>query len=245
MRAFLDQLESALTSEYIPPKVFGGHDFTHVKQLISLAKDRIHRVVSFDMDEFEAAAWLHNLDRASGFRDRVKAVGLESVCLSFLDKSPFEREARKRITKAVLEHSKKDDEPGDSTLLVALRIADKIDRFSPSGILAIAAHSGMSYAAYDPKFPFGYTSTEEHKLKSTYNNFMRVLERYDMLPSDEARELLDPADLDFFITFLREFGEEIAFHTGAEDRTEGDIKKALGTRYAEVLALISERTEQP
>ncbi len=231
MQAFLDHLENTLTPEYIPPKVFGGHDFTHVKQLISLAKNRIYRVVFFNMDEFEAAAWLHNLDRAAGFQNRISIEGLGSVCRLLLENSPFGNEICERIVKAVCEHSKKDDEPGDSSLLVALRIADKIDRFSPSGILAIAAHSGMSYAAYDPKHPFGYTSTEEGKLRSTYNNFFRVLEWYGMLPSDQARALIHTQDLWLFVSFLRRFGEEISRHTGVSCTVEEDIQKALGDHY--------------
>ncbi|MEK9173239.1 MAG: hypothetical protein AAB594_01540, partial [Patescibacteria group bacterium] len=101
MQAFLDHLENTLTPEYIPPKVFGGHDFTHVKQLISLAKNRIYRVVFFNMDEFEAAAWLHNLDRAAGFQNRISIEGLGSVCRLLLENSPFGNEICERIVKAV------------------------------------------------------------------------------------------------------------------------------------------------
>jgi HD superfamily phosphodiesterase len=215
---------------YTPPQIDGGHEFIHVERMIALAA-RISKILTFDMNEFRAAAWLHNLDRCPVFKPDIEQHGLRGVCLNILAESPFSEEARERIGDTVLEHNKKEDEPGDSTLLTALRIADKLDRFGPLGILAAAAHQGPRLLAYDPERPFLYDSTEEGKLKSIYNNLFRILEWVTMLPSDEARDLINPRRMRFYIAFLRELGAEIAEVTGKPNEVEVDIKKALGSFY--------------
>ncbi len=190
MKDFLKWLSDFLRPHYTPPAIAGGHDWTHVERLITLASG-ITRFLNFNMDEFQAAAWLHNLDRATNLKEVVKINGgLKAYCLKLLSEGPFDEDAQERIVDAVLQHNKKDDEPGDSTLLQALRIADKVDRFGPLGIMAISAHQGPNLISYDPHNPFGYDSTAEDKLKSVYNNFMRVLEWYGMLPSAHARALI-------------------------------------------------------
>lgn len=237
---FLRSLDERLRIPYTPPNLAGGHDVTHVERLAARGR-KIGTILKFDPDELAAAVWLHNLDRATLLGPEIKeAGGLANYCRTLLIDSPFNPEQRERIIDAVLQHPKKDDDPSDSPLLTALRIADKLDRIGPLGILSIPAFRGPNLLPYDSKQPFGYDSTVEGKLKSIYNDFFRVLEWYGMLPSDEARSLVNIQRLRFFAEFLRMLGEEIAELTGAENLVEKDIRKALGTYYHQVLSVETE-----
>lgn len=209
-----------------------GHDVWHVQRMLILG-ERIRTILDFDWYEFVAAAWLHNLDRAPQYRGPICTVfgSVAGLALDFLKDSPFSEEARQRIALAAATHGKKDDEPGDSTLLTALRIADKLDRFNPLGALTAAMIHGYRIPLYDPDDPFGYESTEYDRLKTVYNDFFRLLEWVDMLPSDEARGLIDRAGLLALIDFIRSFGAYVARLHTLKPNTEEDIKRALGRHY--------------
>ncbi len=239
----------------------GGHDFTHVERLIAIGKTiRGKTKIDFDWNEFVTAVWLHNLDRAPAFRKDierygktwalanedslreygadnedvkafVRARGLEFYCYELLEPSPFGPEARERIVKAVMEHPKFKDEPGNSTLLTALRIADKVDRMGPLGIMASGAFRGKDVLPYDSEHPFGYGSTEEGRMKTLYDDLFRVMEWFGMLPSDEARSVVNERYFWFFISYVRMLGEEIAERTGTHNTVELDIQRALGGYY--------------
>jgi len=260
---WLDGLRERLRGPYTPPLIRGGHEFLHVDRLVH-ASFAIRKHLQFDIHEFEAAALLHNLDRAMSFRDRIEAFGrewakmnqayfetiicdeldirafvrirgLELLCREMLFDGPFDQDAIDRIVDVVMKHNKKDDDlMDDSPLLAALRIADKLDRFGALGVVASASFRGGELMAYDPDHPFGYDSTAEGKLKSCYNDLFRVLEWYGMLPYDWARELIPIRNLRFFILFIRQLGEEIAEATGKPNEVEADIAKALGPFYKTV-----------
>lgn len=226
---FFEQLIAKLRPAYTPPNAKGGHDYTHVERMVKLG-ERIN-FLEFNKQEYKVAVWLHNIDRSLKYWEEIECDGIKAVVRRFLIESPFAWDARDRIVKAVFEHSKKDDEPGDSTLLTALRIADKVDRFGALGVIAIVALHGNILLPYNPEEPFGYASTAERKLSSIYNDCFRVLEWYAMLPSDKARALIAPEKLEYFISTLRLLGREIADATGAKNLVEEDIKKALGSYY--------------
>ena len=260
---FLVKLQERLRPKYMPQaNCQGGHDVTHVERLIAIGKKITF--LKFNMDEFVTAAWLHNLDRVPAlpkgieicleaeaekmFLDDpviteenveafIRTLGLGIYCSMLLERSPFNEWAQDRIVNAVMQQGKKDDELGDSPLLTALRIADKLDRMGPLGIIANASFRGDNLLPYDPINPFGYDSTAEGKITTIYNGYFQILEWYGMLPSDEARDLVDQKKLRFFISFLRMLGEEISEATGAENQVEDDIKKALGAHYSKVLGI--------
>ncbi len=197
---------------------------------------KIATILNFNSDEYVAAVWLHNVDRNPETKTRIQRTGISlgAICLGFLLDSPFEEETKIRIVDAVLQHPKKDDDPSDSTLLTALRIADKLDRMGPLGIMASAAFRGNDLLPYDPQYPFGYSSTDEGKLRSCYNDLFRILEWYGMLPSEKARALVNHGRLLFFVNYIRELGNEIAEATGDANRVEDDIRQALGNYYWKV-----------
>lgn len=230
-KGFIASLEKGLKHRYTPPNVPSGHDFTHVQRLIVLG-DKI-TFIRFDLNEYRAVCWLHNLDRCQD-------VALDEVVQltsGLLQGSPFSGVAQERICDAVVQHSKKDDEPGDSTLLTAFRVADKVDRFSPSGLMATASLYGHKFLLYNPDKPFGFGSTEECLLKTIYDDHFRCLEWYAMLPCDEARRLIVPNWLRLRLEFLRCLGQEIAATYVVENKVEGDIRRALGSFYEEVMNL--------
>ncbi len=241
MSKFQRSLELYLKPHYAPPNIFGGHDYTHVQRMVRLGsqiRDRLN--IDFAMDEFVTAVWLHNLDRASSLKhDIQKAGGLSNYCLLLLATSSFNIHQRERILDAVMQHSKKDDDPSDSALLTALRVADKLDRIGPLGILASAADRGGLLLPYNDKKPFQVESTAEKNLQTIYNDLIRVLEWYGMLPSDKARSLVNKRRLKFYIEFLRMLGEEVSEVTNKENRVEEDVQKALGPYYHKVLGLES------
>ena len=230
-RQFLDRLAGELRPHYTPPHVPCGHDWLHVERMIQISRE-IH-FLAFDFVEFDAAAWLHNLDRAPRIIELCRTQGLRALCLDYLSGSPFDAGARERITGAVVEHSKRDDETDDDPLLTALRICDKVDRFrfAANALLAIGAHRGAAHLPYDPERPYGYGSLAESHLRTVACDFFRVLEWYAMLPSDEARALIDREDVEFLLHIVRRFGREVARHLGVEDRIEHDIQRALGAYY--------------
>jgi hypothetical protein len=233
IKDFVEGLSSTLEFEYSAPRTPGGHDADHIKRMLRM-ESKIASVLDFDPWEYRVAVWLHNLDRIEAFRAPLKQKGVFGyVERVVLEGSPFSPAARARIAYAVSRHAKKDDEPGDSSLLTALRIADKLDRLGPLGILSAAAFRGGELPLYDARSPFGYASTAEERLKSVYNDFFRVLEWVGMLPSDAARSLINREHLAAYVAFLRALGKELSDRLEVEDRVEDDIRRALGSYHAE------------
>ncbi|OGG45179.1 hypothetical protein A2673_03760 [Candidatus Kaiserbacteria bacterium RIFCSPHIGHO2_01_FULL_50_13] len=240
--SFITGLKEKLTPLYTMPNSSAGHDVWHVMRVAGFGK-RIRKCcnLTFDSNEFEVAVWLHNIDRVQPYADRISALknsghsfkeALGVVAESFFtEEHPFSADAVARIIDVVVQHNKKDDEPGDSHVLTALRIADKLDRLNPLGIMSAAAFRGLHVPPYDTERPLGYGTTVEGRMKSVYDDFFRVLEWVNMLPSDRARSLINKKDLRAFIDFVRALGAQLARECKVENTVEDDIKKALGTYY--------------
>jgi hypothetical protein len=188
------------------------------------------------MEEYVVTCWLHNIDVRVG--TKLPIAEAETSLRELLQDSPFDEAARERIIQAIKVHPKFRDEPSDSHLLTALRIADKIDKLEDStmGIIGACAMRGVQLLAYDPEHPFNYTSTNESKLKSIYNDFMRQLEWYGMLPSDEARGLVSIGSMRFYVEFIRRFACFIGQHVGGDwvVGVEADLQQALGIYYEKI-----------
>ncbi len=227
---FLSGLADRLTEHYRHPDC-AGHDTPHIMRMLMKEGD-IRKVVDyFDHQEWIAAVWLHNLDRAPNLQSIIGTNGLEKAVMAFLNDSPFTQDAIARVADAVAQHSKRDDEPRDSPLLTALRIADKLDRLGPIGALTAAMIHGPKMPIYEPDDPFGMISTEEGRLKSIYNDLFRLLEWVDMLPSDAARSLINRVDLLALINFVRALAAQISIMHQEENPVEAQIQKALGRHY--------------
>ena len=259
---YIQLLKEQLTSWYTCPFVNVAHDSLHVGRMLRRASHVIgvqglqsQGKLEPDIHELLTAIWLHNLDRVQRIRGprndtevrsalvdvalaahdpkEERRPFVEEACRVMLEPSPFDEEARARIIDAVLNHSKKDDEEGDSHLMTALRILDKWDRFSVSGILG-AGVANESWAFYDEGNPFGGygdTGNEAQRHKDAWRVWPRTLEWWGMLPSDDARELVRP-DFEKYLWVFRWFAQEIAQHTEASmDDAEADIEKALGKYY--------------
>ncbi|MBI3442661.1 MAG: hypothetical protein HY007_02755 [Candidatus Sungbacteria bacterium] len=242
--AYLANLTATLISHYTPPNTGVGYDYNHIYEMLMWGPKikALEPYRHLDLNEFVIAVWLHNTDRPAllkkeiGFvADRRMSAGeFATVWAAYLHKllvdSPFDEATRDRIVDAVIQHPKKFDEPGDSVLLTTLRIADKIVRFGPLGMIGQPANN-RGHMFYDPKKPFGFGSTRESDLQTVYDDFMRVLEWYGILPSDEARSLVPISWIKAVLAFLRVMGEQIAMYTGKENLIELDLKKALGAYY--------------
>lgn len=209
----------------------GGHDINHIRRMLEMEQE-ILEFLDFDSLEYKTVVWLHNVDRSSLQNSEVT---LESVLQKLLVLSPFNDLARKRIISAVVEHSKKDDEPMDTTLLQALRLADKWDRIGSIGIIDMAAFRGLSILSYNSSDPFGYDSTAEGQMKTLYQSFFRVLEWYADFPLIRHLSKKHPERIQFLLDFIRAFGFEVAQCHGVENKVETDIKKALGIYYNDLL----------
>jgi len=225
---FLNWLGETLRPHYMPPNVLGGHDMVHVEGVLRLGERIFPHMPEVVPDEYRAAAWLHNLDRCLSLKDSVrKSGGAAGFALELLRRSPFSADSRARIIDAVLQHSKKDDDlENDSLLLTALRIADKLDRLTPMNVLAGAAHRS-DLPHYDAETPFDYRRNKPNHLKYLLWNF----EWYGMLPYDWARELVDPDFFRLFLSFLRELGRDISERHGIPNEIEAEIQSALGVYY--------------
>lgn len=246
--AYFQWLRVDLLRHYTPPNVNPSYSWNHVNEMLRfgpLIKElRSHS--GFNLTEFEVAVLLHNTDRSATLRQAMgitEATNADNFKIAwrklleiFLEQSLFTQAEKVRIINAVLQHSKKHDEPSDSALLTALRIADKVVRFGPLGMMGQVANN-RGHLFYDSSRPFGYEDTVETSLTTVYHDHMRVLEWYGMLPSDEARGLIKGSWLRAQIISLRGLGEQIAFYTGATNTVEEDIRKALGRHYEDVAAL--------
>ena len=239
MSFFNEKLARILRTVYVYPKIVPGHDYLHVERMLILGP-RIQGILGhegkrlvFDPDEYETAVWLHSLDRVEEFRGRD-----EDITAEFLADSPYDHAARARIFDVLRQHAKRDDEPGDSPLLTAVRVADKIDRLTPINIVAAGA-SLANLLPYDPADPWWHGgSTAEPRLRTQLTAFFRVLEWYAMLPSDEARALVSPVGLKAQIVFLRTTAAWLADLLDVPNEMEADIRLALGKYYDEVCAII-------
>lgn len=234
---YLKGLDARVMPLYASERVTPGHGEDHVRRMIAMGL-RIKEAtgLEFDLEEYHVAVVLHNLDRS--VKKVITGFGsLEAYAQDLLRSSSFAEHEKARIVDAVVQHSKKDDEPGDSPLLTALRIADKLDRLGPLGVMALIAHaSSRGLPCYDPEQPFGYESTVEDRMNTIYDSFFRTLEWVGMLPSDEARSLINKDDLRAYIEYLRALGRQIARECGVENRVEDDIYRALGGTYYTIYA---------
>lgn len=227
------EIAIALTPLYTPANVGGGHDVSHVLRMIEIGK-KIKLHLDFDWDEYVIVCWLHNIDRCHTYKKDIKKQGLANVISGLINDLTTSGFAKTQMLVAILQHNKKDDDlEFDSSLLTALRIADKLDRLGPLGIVACAAHRGGEKPAYHPTQPFGYDQTHEDGIKTIYTDYFRVLEWYGMLPYDWARDLVNKKLFTVYIDFLRALGEEIALVTQTENAIENDIQRALGQYYQE------------
>lgn len=241
-KEFLDQLIQSLTPHYTPPFTPGGYDLNHIREMLRLGPQiaAISRYSNLDLREFEVAVWLHNTDRPNIFREmfEVGQPGWKSMWEGWLygelaSCRVFDQHAKQRIIDAVVQHSKRNDEDDDSVLLTSLRIADKVVRFGPLGMMGQPANRGRDCMFYDPENPFSYLTeddgaTKESRIHYVLTDYFRVLEWYAMLPCDEARALINPVYLTIQLTYLIGLGRQIAEVTGKEDQMYECLHKALG-----------------
>jgi hypothetical protein len=221
----IEELETWLTPLYRPPNMVGGHGVDHVQDIIALGP-RIARFLDIDILEYRAAAWLHNIDRCGLLERKVKSAGgIKPYIIGVvLAEEFFDLQARERIAEAVARHSERNDAPDFSDLLMALRIADKVVRLVPKNFLDGFAHWAHTQK-FDPEHPFDYRKGSD----SLWRRFMWNLEWIGMLPSDEARELIDVKE-------LRVFGVWISCKAGVPNTAENEIKKAAGKYYYSMIA---------
>lgn len=225
---FFENLVRKLEPLYCASHVLGGHTVLHVRGVGRLGEKILPNMPDVDPMEYRVTAWLHNLDRCLAIKEQIRdAGGLTEYLRVVLSESPFDQAGRERIIDAVLQHSKKEDDLAkDSPLLTAIRIADKLDRFTPFNMMAGPAHRS-DLPHYDADQPFGYQTNKPCHLKFFFWN----LEWYGMLPYDWARELVDEEYFHSFLTFIRTVGRDIAERHGIENKIEEDIRTALGPYY--------------
>jgi hypothetical protein len=227
--AYFEWLTEKLEPLYTPPRVLGGHDLTHVRGMERLGGKILPHLPDVSVEEYRVTVWLHDLDRCPALRQEIAdAGGLSNHLANLLDESPFNQSERARITDAVLRHGKKCDEPDDSGLLLALRVADKLDRLTPLNIMSGPAHRS-DIPHYDAEAPFDYRKNKPNHLKY----FLWNVEWYGMLPTDWAREIVDEEFFYHFLQFIRDVGRDIAERLGIENKIEEELKLALGKYYVE------------
>ncbi|MBI2064444.1 MAG: hypothetical protein HYT62_00100 [Candidatus Yanofskybacteria bacterium] len=206
-------------------EVEGPHDWTHPSRMLKIG-EKLKHFILFDNREFKAAVTLHNVDRIKSYRERIFNEGFGTVCRNLLFGIGFSEEAENRIIDAVEKHSKL-DKPDDSSLLIALRSADRLDWLGPIGVVG-AAYMWTINGMYGDPDPF--TLTERGNPRNFYQDAIRQTEWYRMLPSDEVRSIVDP-HMPGRLCFLRSFAAEISDRHGIENMVERDLKRALGLHY--------------
>ena len=231
-KELLESLKVRLTPLYTQPIATGGHDLPHVVRVAEMYPQICDLAPGVDETLYKITAWLHNLDRCPLLQKGViKTKGFRQVLFDHLDASDLTQKDKGAVVDAVLQHNKRNDEPGNSPLLKALRIADKWSRIDVIGITAGIAWLGGELPLYHVKKPFVYGSTAEGEWKTHYGNFFRIIEWYTMYP--DIRELVrrQPQGFEEVLFFVRAWGRAVAAAHNVQNTVEDDLKKCLGPYY--------------
>ena len=225
--SYLQKLDGKLRPMYEVSNA-EGHDNRHVDGMLRLGP-QIRNHLTFNVAEFHAAVWLHNLDR---FLPAGGRPVFEAACVGLLADSPFQPEGRERILTAVLRHSTlfKDDDRSD--LQKALQIADMVEKLAgPWAIVVGAVFSGQRFPLCNPASPFEYGNTDNPQ-RNVLTNYWRHFEWYAMIPR-WARALVPLEHRLLSLMFIRQLGQKIAQDHGIENKIEDCLRKALGPTFDE------------
>jgi hypothetical protein len=232
---YLAHLEQELRLRYVGKDVV-GHDEAHIRAMLAIGP-RITHLPGLDLDVFAAAVWLHNLDRPPEIRLRIESSSFAAVVEEYLELSPFTPELRDDIVVAVVTHSKKHDEPNDSSCLRALRAADKVSRLDPAGALSAAQIHGKR-GLYDPtRDPFVVKLGEPGGWPMTvYDDFAGRLMEWPRLLPPEARYLISLEDMRALVSYIKDFAAMVCRRHGLHNGVEDDLRRALGPELYELYA---------
>lgn len=222
---YLAWLSGMLEPFYATGVVVPGHDVSHVLRMVARAPE-VTTLPDLDQGELVAAIWLHNLDRAPALG--VSLAEVETASLRYLTGSPFADDARRRVAVAAGEHSKKHDEPGDSPVLIALRVLDKVDRMNALGVITAAACHGASKPLYVAREPFCYALSDGGQPYSVYDDIAgRIMEWPAMIPPG-LRYLIDVQGMRDVVSYVRNLAGHVCRIHGLTNGVESDLVKALG-----------------
>jgi hypothetical protein len=201
-----------------------GHDASHVLRMIDIGRQITH-LPGLDLQVYDVAVWLHNLDRLPA---EVRRRPVEQALIEFLDVSPFSDSERTVIYMAVLAHAKFSSDPEDSDILKALQAADKVDRLGPRGVLT-AAQIHAHRPLYDPtRDPFRVQLGEGGWPFTVYDDIAgRVMEWPLMMPP-ESRYLISRDRMRGLIGYVRAMADEACQAHGLTNGVEDDLARALG-----------------
>lgn len=232
---YLKWLEKELSPLY-STEAAAGHDVGHVQRMVAMGA-RITHLPDLDLDAYAAAVWLHNLDRVPELKAKIEESSLHEAALGYLRSSPFGSEVREDIAVAVATHGKKDDEAGDSSLLKALRAADKVDRLGPRGVLTSAMiHAHLPL--YDPnRNPFCVELGEDGWPLTIYDDIAGRLMEWPLLMPTEVRYLIDTDRMRALVAYARGLSEEVCREHGLQNGVEDDLQKALGPEFYALYAI--------
>lgn len=225
LNAYLERLAAELTPAYEARSVVPGHDTSHVLRMIARAPQITH-LRDLDQGELAAAIWLHNLDRAPDL-----GIGLdilEDASRKYLAGSPFSDVARQRIAVAAGEHHWKNGKPGDSSVLIALRALDRLDRMNALGVLTAATTHGIDKPLYIPRDPFRYELDEDGQPFSVYDDLAGRIMEFPLLLPPETRYLIDTQGMRDLVAYVRALAGHVCRAHGLENGAERDLLKALG-----------------
>lgn len=214
------ELEPAYTGTVVP-----GHDVSHVLRMVRRAPEISH-LPDLVQDELVAAIWLHNMDRAPALG--VGLANLEEASRTYLADSPFDPDARQRIAVAAGEHHKKYDEPGDSSVLTALRALDRVDRMNALGVLTSATTHGSDKPLYLIRDPFRYELEDDGQPYSVYDDLAGRIMEFPLLMPPGLRYLIDTRGMRDFVSYVRTLADYVCRAHGLENGIELDLMKALG-----------------
>lgn len=229
---YIKNLQAQLTPLY---EANGCHDLTHVLRMERMYEEIASLISGLDQAKFIITVWLHNLDRTK----EMSREKLKGMLLGYLSESGLGPADQNDIITAILGHSKFRDDPDDSPLMQALRLADKWDRIGVQGGISAFQWLGCKMPAYVPGHIFGYGSTAEGDLNkggkggytTLYQNFYRLMEWYTLFPMVQELVRRHPERFWTFLNLLRSYAAEIAEAHGVANEVEADIEKCLGSLY--------------
>lgn len=241
---FVERLWKSLLPDYTPPATAAGYDHLHVLEMLRWgdAIFQLHPDQNGQYTNFVVAVILHNTDRPNELKKQIvvgEGFGWKNThwCpyLERLLEDAPQGIDRDLVIRAVLEHSKRNDEEGDSFVLTALRTADKFVRFGAYGMQGQCANRGRTGPFHNPANPFQFADDSsvtagEDPVLSIFEDYLRVLQWTGMIHS--SMWAIMPWDLIAEqVLFVRLIGRRMSQIHNIQDRTEDCLRTALGVHY--------------
>lgn len=196
----------AIAAQYLADSR-GCHQLDHTERVVVNARRLAAHYPAVDREVLEAAAWLHDIGRASEDDGRSHALISAELAAQWLPEFGWSTERIARTLAAIADHRFSAGTVPSSLEGQLLQDADRLDALGAIGIARTFAHGTdrQLYAAHDP---FAERRAPEDARYTLDHFYAKLLKLPETLHTAEARVLADER-VGFMQCFLREFRAEL------------------------------------